>query len=1450
MKHLLNSFMLFLMLFIGHSSYVKGDTTIASGTIDGTSIKWSVTSPDGTQENLKLSVTGSGAIPSYQSDFSPWEKYNHKTTEIYVAPTITEIGDYAFFETAITSFEIPSSCTRIGASAFLRCTNLKEIYIPSNVETIGALAFRGCTSLSLIHYDGRCTSNTIISSNVNDLGVANGKIIEKEGTGASYAFIPEGWEYYTHGEQCNGGAWVAESGTKLFFYAQKPNASVNYASAETLTSDQQDLPQYHPWRANSDKYTSIEINRNISTFGNYELMGYTDSNTGIVKGYSNLQTITVESGNPIYIVGEDGALYNDVKSKLFLYPAQNPATHFDVPVTVGSIRPGTFCDAKNLQSISFLNTLKNVWISQHAFANASSLSYISFASEAAPAQYYLSSFVGLPRDGVVVAPTETDEFKRLTQYITSAVGSNWTFATGSGNVVSYLSSDGTLYVAGNGEYTTSSSNASWYSQRNSIKKIVVKEGITNIGIRAFSGCTNVTEVTLNNTGSIEALAFEDCKSLTRVNIGTGHIVFSTYSSSSPFDGCSKLSVVNVADFASFCKITNFNYLTDSYYGTAEEKTLMVNGVTHDPSSELVIPEGVTSISKDQFGYFKNVTKIRIPSTVMEIRERKCANCKYLTEITIPSTVNSVGQEAFYGCTALKTVTLNNTGTIGVSAFNGCTALKTVTINNTCTIGIRAFSGCTNITEVTLNNTGSIEALAFEYCKSLTRVNIGTGHIVFSTYSSSSPFDGCSKLSVVNVADFASFCKITNFNYLTDSYYGTAEEKTLMVNGVTHDPSSELVIPEGVTSISKDQFGYFKNVTKIRIPSTVMEIRERKCANCKYLTEITIPSTVNSVGQEAFYGCTALKTVTLNNTGTIGVSAFNGCTALKTVTINNTCTIGIRAFSGCTNITEVTLNNTGSIEALAFEYCTSLTRVNIGTGLIEFCINTSSSPFDGCSKLATINVTDLAKYCSIKNLKYLTDSSYGTAANKTLMVNGGTHSSSRNLEIPEGVTEISQYAFRYFSNVTAIKLPESMKTISSSNFYGHTYLETIILPATVTSVGSSAFSGCSNLEYIICQATACPSVTSSIATNPGKITLKVPRGKASLYKAANVWKDFNVEELIYNVENMDLYDYGMLTSNGYLMTRLSYNNYQVWSWTSTNPDVAKMIGTVLYVKDYVYDGTTAKPYKEFSVIADLGDCDTCVWNIRLYPREVVLTDGSVYKNTKSFDANKISYTRYYAPKYANHLQCFYVPFDVEVTDELLEDFTFYELYTINQKDLNENGEIEDDEPLTMFLTKLPVGRVMHANMPYYIKPKAESTLTVTAENATLYAAWNGYVYCSTTKHEYTLTGIYEPKNIKGYYTMSAKGNFSYYTQDTNLGSYRWYMSIKNRRELGADLDNYARPIQIVIDGEDETTGIADLQDKAFASKNDKIYTLDGRQVTDYDNLPSGIYIINGKKVFKK
>ncbi len=1149
MKQKLNLFILFLILFIGQVNYVKADTTIASGTIDGTSINWAVTSADGTQENMKLSFTGSGKIPDYASAVSPWENYNPKTTEVYVAPTITEIGDYTFINAAFSFIDIPSSCTKIGESAFWGCANLKEIYIPSSVVSIGSRAFNNCSSLSFIYFEGRCTANTGISIT----GVAaKGNLIEKDGTGTSYAKVPSGWNHSTH----------------------------------------------------------------------------------------------LASGTSTYI--------------------QN----------------------------------------------------------------------------------------------------------------------GTLYVVGKGTYTTTS--ILYSSQINSIKRIVVEDGVTDICDYAFKDCANVTEVTLKNTGTIGIGAFKYCTALTRVNVGAGvkelRCSTSIMYPDMPFEFCDNLSIVNITNLDSYNRIANLGYLTDPMNGTPGGKTLMINGEEHDPNSELVIPEGWTEVNSVAFKYFKNVQKVKIPSSMKTISH---SISNYITEITLPSTVTSVEDGAFAGCSALTTVTLNNRGTIGAGVFSGC--------------------------------------------KSLTRINIGASVTGFGVntylgayaYKGSETFSGCSSLSKVNVVSLASFLKIANLEYLTN--YG-AKEKTLMVNGNTHSSSNELVIPVGVTEIPNVAFRYFNNVTKIKLPSTMTKIAANNFKDHTYLTEVTLPSSVTSVGSEAFRGCTALKTVTLNNSGTIGNYAFGGCKALTTVTLNNSGTIGNSAFDGCT----------------------ALTRVNIGTGLTEM----SYFSFSGCSNLSEVNVSNLASFCKIAGLEYLTNSSYGTATEKTLMVNGNTHSSSSELVIPEGVTSIPQAAFKYFSNVTKIKLPSTMTEIANNNFYGHTYLKKLTLPSTITSVGAYAFSGCTNLERIVCKANTPPSATYSIASNPSEITLKVPSGKTATYKAANVWKEFNIEEVgTYNysvtmrANESRQFVNNMLNKQG-VSTRVTSNG------SIASPTVSSNIVTIKAGNNPTYDGSTSNPCKSAVISLYLEEGDVLAYNVTVTPREVALTDGNAYMNTKEFEPKKISYTRTYAEKYANHLQCFYVPFDVEVTDELLEDFTFYKLYMVSQKDANGNGEIEEDEPLVMLLNKIPAGQVMKANMPYYIKPKAASTLTVTAENAKLYAAANGTVSCSTTENEYTLTGIYDKTNIKGHYTMAANGSFMHFSGDTNLGSYRWYMTVRDRMANGAEYANYARPIEIIIDGEDDTTGIVALENKASASQNDKIYTLDGRQVTDFETLPSGIYIVNGKKVFKK
>lgn len=58
-------------------------------------------------------------------------------------------------------------------------------------------------------------------------------------------------------------------------------------------------------------------------------------------------------------------------------------------------------------------------------------------------------------------------------------------------------------------------------------------------------------------------------------------------------------------------------------------------------------------------------------------------------------------------------------------------------------------------------------------------------------------------------------------------------------------------------------------------------------------------------------------------------------------------------------------------------------------------------------------------------------------------------------------------------------------------------------------------------------------------------------------------------------------------------------------------------------------------------------------------------------------------------------------------------------------------------------------------------------------------------------------------------------------------------------------------EFVLLNEGETTGISDVTNDADAQQGvQRIYTMDGRYVgTNFDSLPSGMYIIKGKKTLK-
>lgn len=89
---------------------------------------------------------------------------------------------------------------------------------------------------------------------------------------------------------------------------------------------------------------------------------------------------------------------------------------------------------------------------------------------------------------------------------------------------SFDKSTGTLTVSGTGEIKNEDSDGSlskapWRALRGEIKNVVIEDGITRIGNRAFSGCAGLVSVTIpDSVTSIGRIAFSLCYGLTAVTI--------------------------------------------------------------------------------------------------------------------------------------------------------------------------------------------------------------------------------------------------------------------------------------------------------------------------------------------------------------------------------------------------------------------------------------------------------------------------------------------------------------------------------------------------------------------------------------------------------------------------------------------------------------------------------------------------------------------------------------------------------------------------------------------------------------------------------------------------------------------------------------------------------------------------------------------------------------------
>jgi len=638
----------------------------------------------------------------------------------------------------------------------------------------------------------------------------------------------------------------------------------------------------------------------------------------------------------------------------------------------------------------------------------------------------------------------------------------------------------------------------------------IPASVTDIGSDAFSGCSDLTSITLpSGLTEIGSRAFSECYGLTTIEIPAGV----TAIGAGAFRVCGNLTSIEIP--ASVTSIEQYAFyrcdnLKDIYYsGNATQWAAITIGEENEALSNATVhyaisgtcgenltweldEEGTLTISGtgDMENYRQDYKQTNPPW--YDCREA-------ITNLVIEDGVTGIGSYAFYDCTSLANVAIGNGVTdIGMWAFSFCNSLTSVTLPDGVTgIGGYAFSNCESLTSITIpESVTNIEDCAFQSCSSLTDITIPEG----ITWLGKSLFWDCDSLT-------------------------------------------SITIPASVEFICYSAFASCDSLTDIVIPANTAIVENWAFAECTSLNEITFLGDVPEIGEEVFLEVTATAyypagnptwtadvmknyggTITwtpvggepdvdeniiasgtcgenltweLDEEGTLTISgtgemddyyAFNGLSdapwdayrdQIQSVVIGEgVVATGAYTFSQCYNLTSVTLPSSLLVLGQGtFWLCGKLTEIALPSNLHAI----ENEVFLGCQALTSIvipasvaEISDRAFgenwnlsgiWVEAGNTAYCNDSK-GVLFTKDMTKLVAAPASLRGAYVvPSSVTAIGWGAFDGCYGLTSITLPSGLTEIGIQTFFNCANLTTIEIPAGVTSIGMSAFYNCSNLVSI-------------------------------------------------------------------------------------------------------------------------------------------------------------------------------------------------------------------------------------------------------------------------------------------------------------------------------------------------------------------------------------------------
>lgn len=870
-------------------------TVVASGTC-GDNLTWSLNS-DGV-----LTISGTGAMPdySYSIDNAPWSDYYSSIESVVIESGVTSIDDYAFYN----------------------CENLTRVTINNGNATIGSSAI---PSKATICGYTNSTAETYAKTNGNVF--VNGFSITYDANGGYDA--PEA-QLKEHGAEITLSSDIpTRSGFKFLGWATSASATAPQYAPEGVFAADDATTLYAVWGSEEDAaliasgtcgwfqefrpvYSTVVFT--IPVAANYGYVTANDVLTLTLPVEGNYY-VTVNGLNYSLGLNNEGVYEIAFGNSIHDYNGKNaclPIANYTTLTLTGGFKIQYDSNGKEIYRVSAADFKYYTDPGQNKYADS------KFTTTFWPTTQHYD-----------VKAVWNDTSVSYCWDWNPTDGSDILLATGQrvDSIFWTLDSDYVLTISGVGtmndyEYQ---STVPWYDYREVITKVIIGNGITSIGDRAFYQCEKLESIDLpESITSIGSSAFCNCYSLAEIDIPNNV----TAIKDSAFESCTSLTTATLPS-----KLTTLG--TKAFIKCGKLKSVVIpDGVTAIGSytfsgctslKSVSLPERLTSIGSYAFNGCSSLVDIELPSTLTDLGICAFYECRSLKSITIPSGVTNTGYETFRSCSNLESVTLpEGLKSIGSYAFYVCSKLKTIIIPESVeSIGGSAFSGSGLSSIYILNEKMSM--VIGSYTIPTTATIYGWSASTAEAYAENNGY---------------TFKVIKNNGSCGDAVsWLYSEDKKLLISGdgemndytsSSHAPwyslrtkADSVAIEGDVTNIGDYAFYNFTNLTNITIPDSVTTIGNSAFLSCYNLTSINvdsananyksidgvlftkdgkellcypsaktgtsyqIPSGVTSIGNYAFSSCSNLTSVTIPDGVTnIGEDAFISCLKLTSVTIKN------------------------------------------------------------------------------------------------------------------------------------------------------------------------------------------------------------------------------------------------------------------------------------------------------------------------------------------------------------------------------------------------------------------------------------------------------------------------------------------------------------------------------------------------------------------------------------